>query len=117
MPPRAGDGTRDRAESLFLKSVDPGTPASGRGRPAARAGGLSRLPEAFEPVEAPMTRLFIFILVLAVTSCVCVGIIVALSLGQYSGTALLLWGGGGAVIGVPVGLLAMRILRKREAEH
>jgi len=64
-----------------------------------------------------MTRLFIFILVLAVTSCVCVGIIVALSLGQYSGTALLLWGGGGAVIGVPVGLLAMRILRKREAEH
>lgn len=64
-----------------------------------------------------MTRLFIFILVLAVASCAGVGVIVALSLEQYSWAALLLWGGAGAVIGVPVGMLAMRILRKREAEH
>lgn len=64
-----------------------------------------------------MSRLFMLILTIAVGSCAGVGVIVALVMGYYTGWAIIVSAGIGAVVGVIVSWLVTRQILHHEPER
>ena len=64
-----------------------------------------------------MSRLFFLILTIAMGTCAGIGVIAALTMGQYNWQSIVLYGGIGAVVGVVASWIVASRLEKREEDH
>ena len=64
-----------------------------------------------------MKRLFPLILIISVGSCAGAAVIAALTMGYYTASAIMISGGLGAAVGVPVGWYVAGLIHKREVDH